>query len=84
MILDFGMGKNYTISVRVQTNLKRVQYARTIYSLLNWAGDIGGFYSIVWSIGFYINQWFAHSILMRCLIKKIYKVKFKLEKQDII
>jgi len=52
--------KSSVFNILYTTNLDQGQYERTIYSLLNLLGDVGGFQSVIWAIGFYLT-WFIAS-----------------------
>ena len=64
------------------TNLNCGQYERTIYSILNFLGDVGGLYSVVMAFGFYLSLFVQQNYLKYFLIAKVYKIEFKFELKD--
>jgi hypothetical protein len=63
-------------------NLDRGEYNRTIYSLFNFFGDVGGFFSVVWGFGFYLCLGVSVNTLNYQLLTTVYKTAFKFNLRD--
>jgi len=50
-----AQAKRTVLSLQIYTNLERPTYTRTIYSILNLLGDVGGLQGILMTIGYYLS-----------------------------
>jgi len=65
------------------TNLNQGQYERTIYSILNLLGDVGGLQGIVWQIAEYFTLFFTSNFMLYYLVTGVFKIAFKFRLKDL-
>ncbi len=46
--------------------------SRSIYTLLNWIGDVGGFAGIIFMIGKYVYAYFSFNLLINYLLNSVF------------
>ena len=60
----------------IEMSLDKVEYARSVYSLLDFLGDVGGLSSILLEIGLSLGFLFS-PVLDKFLATKIFKARSK-------
>ena len=70
----------FQYKLKIHTQYNQVQ--RETYQILNFLGDIGGFFSILTLVGFMLAERFSQFILRAEIFEKIYQIKrFQKEKK---
>jgi hypothetical protein len=64
--------KNNIFSIQFRHSLDTQINERTIYSSLNWIGDVGGFMGVIFSIGGYVMKYFSTNFLLNYLYNTVY------------
>ena len=65
--------KTNILNIRFKHSLDTQINERTIYSSLNWIGDVGGFMGVILSIGGYFMKYFSTNFLLNYLYNSVYK-----------
>jgi hypothetical protein len=71
---DDDTGIFSTITMRYDT--KYYQYGRTVYTVLQFLGDVGGLQSSLLMVGAVLVSFFTHRLFLASIMKQMYYTKF--------
>ena len=72
---DDDTGKYSSIILRFDT--KYYQYGRTVYTVLQFLGDVGGLQSSLLMVGAVLVSFFTHRLFLASIMKEMYYTKFE-------